>query len=187
MQRRIRKEKASTSLEIDVLHTTDIHNTLTYLRNQAGQEKAKLLRLEPQPNFLEEMNRNIAYHQEIGNLPGSYTGFTSKTQRSSTRQKNAGSSSSALLRSRSRLSMRSSNAASSPSSATRESSPSMRSPMKRKRKRIESPDSDMAVGPSIRPSQNRPVRVIERFKTPTIRLVSPPFFNLLCQNVLRSA
>ena len=192
VQRYIRQEKAATSLEIDVLHTTDIHNTLTYLRNQAGQEKAKLLKSVPQSNFLEEMNRNIAYHQEIGNLPGSYTGYTSKTRRTSTRQKTgislASSSSSALLRSQSKLSMQSSIATSSVGSATLESSSqssAKRSPMKRIRRRIESPDSDTEVGPSIPPShrpasptasQSRPVPVIERFETPAIRLVvSLPF------------
>jgi histone-lysine N-methyltransferase SUV39H len=190
VQRRIRQEKAATSLEIDVLHTTDIHNTLTYLRNQASSQMAKRLIKERQPNFLEEMNRNIAYHQQIGNLPASFTGYTSKSQRSSTRQKISlpSSSSSALLRSRSRLSMQSSMDTSSVASLKQESSPQsppMRTPMKRNRKRIDSPDSDTSIGPSIRPchrpasptaSQSRPVPVIERFETHAMRLVvSSPF------------
>lgn len=185
IQRHIRQDKATESLEIDVLHTTDIHNTLTYLRNQAAQEKAKRLKREPQPNFLEEMNRNIVYHQGIGNLPGSYTGYASKARRSSARQKTgislANSSSSALVRSRSILSMQSSIDTSSVGSATLKSpSPAIGSPMKRNRKRIESPDSDTPVAPLIRPShrltspiasQSRPVPVIERFETPITRLV----------------
>ena len=187
VQRRIRQEKAATSLEIDVLHTTDIHNTLTYLRNQASPQMTKRLLKEPQPNFLEEMNRNIAYHQRIGNLPASFTGYTSKTQRSSTRQKTGislpSSSSAALLRSRSRWS------SSTVASSTLESSPQsprICSPMKRNRKRINSPDSDTPVGPSIRSSHrpasptashSRSVPVIKRFQTPAMRLaVSPPSF-----------
>ena len=189
LQRRIRQEKAATSLEIDVLHTTDIHNTSTYLRNQGGMQMSKRLRKEPQPNFLEEMNLNIAYHQEIGNLPASYTGCIARTQRSS-RQKPGvpltSSSSSALLSSRS---MQSSIATSSVASATLESSPQspvIRSQKKRNRKCIDSSDSSStSIGPSIRPShrpasptasQSRPVPVIERFETPAMRLVvSPPF------------
>lgn len=190
IQRRIRQEKAATSLEIEVLHTTDIHNTLTYLRNQGGL--AKRLRKEPQPNFLEEMHKNIAYHQEIGNIPASDNlpaSNTTKTQRSSIRQKTgislASSLSSALLSSRS---MQASNSTSSAASATLKSSPRssvMRSSIKRSRKRIDSSDSDKSVGPSTRPSyrpvsptasQSRPVPVIERFDTPAMRLVvSPPF------------
>lgn len=193
VQRRIRQEKAATSLEIEVLHTTDIHNTLTYLRNQGGTQMAKRLRKESRPNFLEEMNKNITYHQEIGNLPASsYTGNTSKTQRSSIRQKtgisSASSSSSALLSSRS---MQSSIATTSSSagSATLESSSRssvMRSSMKRSRKRVDSLDSDTSIGPSSRPSyrpvsptasQSRHVPNIERFHTPAMRLVvvSPLF------------
>ena len=152
---------------------------------------AKRLRKEPQPNFLEEMNKNISYHQEIGNLPASYTSNTSKTQRSSTRQKTGissatgSSSSSTLLSSRS---MQSSIDTSSVTSATLESSPRppvMRSPMKRSRKCVDSSDSDKSIGPSIRPSyrpasptasQSRLVPVIERFNTPAMRLVvSSPF------------
>ena len=193
-QRRIRQEKAAASPGIKVLHTTDIHNTLTYLRNQGGLQTSKRSKKEPQPNFLEDMNKNIAYHQDIGNLPASYTVATPKTQRSSTRQKTAiplaSSSSSALLSSRS---MQSSIATSSVASATLEPSPRssvIRSPLKRSRKRVDSSDSD---GPSIRPSyrpvsptasQSRPVPVIERFHTPLMRLVvSPPIFNF---NLLRS-
>jgi hypothetical protein len=187
VQRRIRQEKAATSLEIAVLHTTDMHNTLTYLRNQGGLEMAKRLKKEPQPNFLEEMNKNIAYQQEIGNLPASYTGNISKAQRSSIRQKTgsslASSSSSTLLSSRS---MQSSIASSSMASATLKSSsrsPSLRSSMKRSKKRVDSSDSDTSVGPSVRPfykpvsptaSQSRPVPVIERFNTPAMRLVVSP-------------
>ena len=190
LQRQIRHEKAAMSLEIDVLHTTDIHYTPTYLRNQAGREITKQLKKDPQPNFLEEMNRNIAYHQEIGNLPASYAGYTgsSRTQRSS-RQKPGisliSSSSSALLSSRS---MQSSTASSSVASATLESSPQSSvicSPMKRNRKLIDSSDSDTSIGRSKRPphrpasptaSQSRFVPVIERFETPAMRLVvSPPF------------
>lgn len=209
-QRRIRREKAAMSLEIDVLHTTDIHNTLTYFREQAGYEKAKRLRAEPESNFLEEMNRNLIRHQV--NLPATYT---SRTQRSSTRQKTgislANSSSSALLRSRSNQSsvasigsgaekpppsFRSTPASSSHSGRLSPSlthcldsseSLAMHLPMKRSRKRVESPDSDAAVGPSIRSShkvasssasQSRPS------KTPAIGLVVI-FSVISC--VLRSA
>jgi histone-lysine N-methyltransferase SUV39H len=82
-QRYIRQEKADASLEIEVLHTTDIHNTLTHLRDQGGKEKAKRLKVEPQQNFLEEMNRNFLRHQvDDGNMPAL------RTQRRSTRKKN---------------------------------------------------------------------------------------------------
>ena len=212
LQRHLRQEKADMSLEIDVLHTTDIHNTLTHLRNQAEPEKAKRLKAEPQPNFLEEMNRNLVKHQiDLGNMPASYN---LRTQRQSTRQKKslASSSSSALLRSRSRLSMQSSiasvgsdpersirsttassshsgrfspstmlRAMPSSSSASQCSnssqSPVIRSPMKRHRKRVESPDSDTAFTPPVRPShmnpgasQSRPATVLE---TPAVRSAAP--------------
>jgi len=203
LQRHLRQGKADISLEIEVLHTTDIHNTLTHLRDQAGQEKAKRLRAEPQPNFLEEMNRNLVQHQiDVGNMPTSYSLRT----RTKTEISLASSSSSALLRSRSRLSRQSiasvgsgpekpfgSTPASSShsgrfsSSTTLKSLPSsssttdrldsgespvMRSPMKRSRKRIESPDSESSVAHPVRPcmspstSQSRPVPVI---RTPAIR------------------
>ena len=193
-QRRIRQKKLENdaSLDIKILHTTDIHNTLTYLRNQGALQTSKRSKKEPQPNFLEEMNKNIVFHQEIGNLPASDTVTTSKTQRSSTRQKTATplarSSSSAFLSSRS---IQSSTATSSVASATLEPSPrssEIRLPMKRCRKRVDSSDSDTLIGPSIRPShrpvsptasQSRPVPVIERFHTPVMRLVvSLPYFFL---------
>ena len=196
-QRGIRQEKADTSLEIDVLHTTDVHNTLTYLRNQGAPQMGKRLRKEHQPTFLEKMNKNIVYHQEITNLPASCTGFSSKdsskTQRPSTRQKTGtslanSSTSSLLLSSRSGLSMQSSIATSSVASTRLESSPRppmIQLPMKRSRKRIDSSDSDTSIGPPIRPSyrpvsptasQSRPVPVIQRFDTPAMRLVVSPSY-----------
>ena len=146
----------------------------------------KRLAKDPQPNFMEEMNRNITFHQEIGNIPASYTGYTSRTQRSSTRQKvgtSLPSSSSAHLRSRSRLSMQSSIATSSVASESSPKSPAIGSPMKSNKRRFDSPDSDTPIcRPSRRPasptgSQSRSVSVVENFKTHAMRLVvSPPFF-----------
>ncbi|KAF8811174.1 SET domain-containing protein [Phlegmacium glaucopus] len=199
-QRYLRQAKAAASLEIEILHTTDIHNTSTHLRNQADQEKAKRLKARPQPNFLEEMKRNHVRHQiDIGNLPISYS---LRTQRQSTRTKteipSASSSTSTLLRSQSRLHMPSITSVSTPTSSSRSSrfspsttlktlpssissidrldsgeSPVMRSPMKRSRKRIESPDSESSFASAVRPShmspstsRSRPAQVIE---TPDIR------------------
>ena len=181
-QRHLRRDEAAMSLEIEVLHTTDIHNTLTHLRSQGGDEKAKRLKTEAQPNFLEEMHRNLARHQvDVSNLPAF---CDSRSQRQSARRKTeisvASSSSSTLFGIRSRSSIGSSpeqppltSASSfysnrfspsiknkpvpSGSSASLDSGdfPPIRLPMKRK-KRIDSPDSSAAFGPFSRPSHPSP-------------------------------
>lgn len=193
IQRHLRQEKAAMSFEIEILYTTDIHNTLTHLREQGGKEKAKRLRTEPQPDFLEEMDRNLARHQtDLGNLSTSYA---LRIQRQSTRPKTGNSLVSTSERSRlsmqsytpsvgSSASFGSTTASSSHSgrfspmdksvfSSSARESPAMRSPMEPKR--TESPDSNTAFRSSIHPShmsppesQNQPASVIE---TPAIALV----------------
>ncbi|KAF8914363.1 hypothetical protein CPB84DRAFT_1742137 [Gymnopilus junonius] len=65
-EKKRRKHLASESLEIDVFTTTDIHNTETYLRNQAYQEKLEKARSEPEPDPFTEMAKLMAKHQ--GNI-----------------------------------------------------------------------------------------------------------------------
>jgi len=120
-QKRLRNQMANESMEIEIMNTTDIHNTATFLRSQAFDEKLKRAQTEPQPNWVEETAKLMAKHQEHVHRSGpsaspaqsspssSFSGRSS--QRTKTRQQTEASyasMSSATIRSSSKLSARSS-------------------------------------------------------------------------------
>jgi len=93
-QKRLRRQKASESMEIEIMTTTDIHNTATFLRSQAFEEKLRRAQKEPQPNWIEETAKLMSKHQEHVHPSGpsiptqgssSFSGKTS--QRATTRQR----------------------------------------------------------------------------------------------------
>ena len=92
-QKKLRRQKASESMEIEIMTTTDIHNTATFLRSQAFEEKLRRAQKEPQPNWVEETAKLMSKHQEHVHPSGpsistqgssSFSGKTS--QRATTRQ-----------------------------------------------------------------------------------------------------
>jgi histone-lysine N-methyltransferase SUV39H len=115
-QKRLRRQKASESMEMEIMTTTDIHNTATFLRSQAFDEKLKKAQREPQPNWVEETAKLMSRHQEHvhpsgptstqGSSSSSFSGRTS--QRATTRQQTEASFSSTTVRGSSKLSGRSS-------------------------------------------------------------------------------
>ena len=114
-QKRLRRHKASESMEIEIITTTDIHNTATFLRSQAFEEKLRKAQKEPQPNWVEETAKLMSKHQEhvhpSGPIPaqGSPSSLSGRTsQRTATRQQTEASFSSATVRGSSKLSGRSS-------------------------------------------------------------------------------
>lgn len=63
-QKKRRRSLVNDSLQIDVYTTTDIHNTETFLRGQAYDEKLQRAKKVPQPNHIAEMAALMAKHQE---------------------------------------------------------------------------------------------------------------------------
>jgi histone-lysine N-methyltransferase SUV39H len=84
-QRKIRRLTASESLQIDVISTTDIHNSRTYLVHQAYEEKLKKSEAMPQTNLLSELAKIQAKHQE--RVDNTSVGLKRNNPRASTRQK----------------------------------------------------------------------------------------------------
>ncbi|KIM46578.1 hypothetical protein M413DRAFT_65153 [Hebeloma cylindrosporum] len=115
-QKKERDDKASESMEVEIMTTTDIHNNATFLRSQAFEEKLKKAQKGPQPNWVEETAKLMAKHQghvhPSGSLQLSTQGSSARTsQRASTRQRTEGSYtslSSSTVRGSSKLSGRSS-------------------------------------------------------------------------------
>ncbi|PPQ69245.1 hypothetical protein CVT26_003657 [Gymnopilus dilepis] len=62
-QKKHRRNLANQTIEIDVHTTTDVHNTRTYLRSQAYQEKLDRVRREPQPDYFADMAKLLAKRQ----------------------------------------------------------------------------------------------------------------------------
>ncbi len=143
-QQNLRSGLAKKALDIDIISTTDIHNTETYLRSQAYQEKLK--RSTQQPNLMLELTRLQAKHQEYAhntdgpfilshsqvNQGSSVSSYPLRNnQRASTRQKTEIS-----LANSSSSSLRGSSKISTPSSVTLNSA------------RMSSPSFSMSTAPS---------------------------------------
>ncbi|KDR84130.1 hypothetical protein GALMADRAFT_236807 [Galerina marginata CBS 339.88] len=134
-QQKSRRILRNESLEIDVITTSDIHNTATYLRSQAYDEKLEKYLNEPQVDPFAEMGKLLGRQQEqvqatlpgrmpLGSQGSSSSPFPLRTnRRATTRQQTESSlaSSSTLVRGSSRVSASSSATLSS----TRLKSPSV--------------------------------------------------------------
>lgn len=115
-QKKLRRQKASESMEVEIMTTTDIHNNATFLRSQAFDEKLRKAQREPQPNWVEETAKLMSKHQEhvhpSGPIPTqgpSSSPLSVRTnQRATTRQQTEASFSSTTARGSSKLSGRSS-------------------------------------------------------------------------------
>lgn len=115
-QKKLRRQKASESMEIEIMTTTDIHNNATFLRSQAFDEKLRKAQREPQPNWVEETAKLMSKHQEhvhpSGPIPTQTSSSSSisvrTSQRAPARQHTEASFSSTTARGSSKLSGRSS-------------------------------------------------------------------------------
>jgi histone-lysine N-methyltransferase SUV39H len=113
-QKKLRRQKASESMEIEIMTTTDIHNNATFLRSQAFDEKLRKAQREPQPNWVEETAKLMSKHQEhvhpSGPIPTQSPSSISvrASQRATTRQQTEASFSSTTARGSSKHSGRSS-------------------------------------------------------------------------------
>ena len=56
-QRKIRRDAAKTSLGIEVISTTDIHNVETYLLHDAYEEKLRRAEAMPRTNLILEIEK----------------------------------------------------------------------------------------------------------------------------------